>query len=288
MSSDNRRTEVNRWRAAAVIVVAAIVFSAIGFFRLRRDWENPPPATPPVLVQLFVDPDQVDHRSRLRFSFDSPDVLEPLRREEGLDAVVAGASSDEDASHRLMVWTRAQFKPGKPSPYPPPDARIILRDIRAGVTGGFCAQYCFVLVQALQSYGVPARLVTIRGHEVVETWLRDEHRWVIFDPLYELQVFNQAGRSLNALEIRRSVEHAEELRLSDGHRLTETDLEYIDRYRRFAVWIRNDLVSRPMNFQDFHRYRVWFEPDGDSWLASESLTTAFEEDLYPRIGRPKP
>ena len=281
------------WLAAALMIVAAVaVFGGLGLSRLTKPVEGigPSSAEPPVTVHLFVPPEEVDHGSRFHFSFDPPEVLVPLRMGEGLDGVVAGSATYEEAWRRLMDWTAEQWEQGVPDPYPPPDATVVLRDIRSGFTGGFCAQYCVVLVQAIQSMGAPARYVTIEGHEVVEAWLADEQRWVTFDPTYRLQIFDSTGRSLNALEIRRLVEEGASgtMELSAGHRLPEAVEQYLDRYRDFAVWIRNDLVSRPMNFSDFDRYRVWLAPNELLQTPSASLITTVEEDLYPGIGPLEP
>jgi hypothetical protein len=276
--------QVERRQAVVVLGAAVIVFSLVGAARFLRDAPQPPASSPSVRVPLFLDPARVDHVSRLRFTFDPAEALLALREEERLDSIVVGARSDDEAFRRLMTWAGDQWQRGTPNPYPPPDARVILRDIRAGLTGGFCAQYCFVLIQAIQSFGVPARMVTIDGHEVVEAWLRDESRWVVLDPTYSLQVLNDRGRTLSALDIRRSREEGATLELTQGHHLAESKDTYLDRYRLFAVWIRNDFVSRPMNFTDFSRYRVWFDPAQDAVVPAESLTTPFEEDLYPGIG----
>lgn len=241
---------------------------------------GPGPAPSPLTVHLFVAPSQVQHMPRFRFAFDPPEVLQQLRLDEGLDVIVHGAGSDEELCRRLMRWTRAQWEPGRPDPYPPPDARIILRDIRSGFTGGFCAQYCFVLVQAISSFGLQARCVTIRGHEVMEAWLRDEQRWTMLDPLYALQVLDAEGRSLNANQIRLAVAGGNRMRLLDGNRCGESPADYLARFRQLAVWIRNDFVSHPMNFVDFDRYRVWLAPPDDVAVPSVSLTTPFPLDLY--------
>ncbi len=264
----------------AVVLAAVVLFGLIGITRLERE-RRASAVDPPLSVPLFLDPGRVAHDSRLTFTFDPPEVLAPLRRQEGLDDVVAGATSDEEAYRRLTGWVREQWEPGRPDPYPPPDARVILRDIRDSFTGGFCAQYCFVLVQAVQSFGLPARMVTVTGHEVVEAWLRDQRRWVMLDPTYELQVMDGAGRTLSALEIHRAAAAGEPVAFTDGNRADESPEAYARRFLRFAVWIRDDFVSRPMNFTDFDRYRVWFAPGGGEGLPAESLRTPFAEDLYP-------
>ncbi len=288
MGSGWMQRTVSRRQVVLVVGLAVVAFGVAGAIRVLGHRPPRVQASPPVRVPLFVDPSAVDHQSRFRFTFDPAEVLAALRHQEHLDDVVAGARSDREAFRRLMEWTHEQWQLGTPNPYPPPDALIILRDIRAGFTGGFCAQYCFVLVQAIQSFAIPARMVTITGHEVVEAWLRDEGRWVMLDPTYRLQVVDAGGRPLNALEIRRRVERGEALAVTADHRLPEAEARYLERYRRFAVWLRNDHISRPMNFTDFPRYLVWFDPPDDAGRAPESLVTGFAEDLYPAGERAEP
>jgi len=264
----------------AALVMAIFVFGAIGMILLESPDDQAPPAEPPVKVPLFLDPADVDHDPRLRFSYDPPGALTTLRLEEGLDEVVSGAASSEDAYRRLMQWTGAQWEPSTPTIYPPPDARVILKDIRSGFTGGFCGQYCFVLVQAIQSFGGRARMVTVEGHEVVESWLPDQKRWAMFDPTFVLQVHDRDGRSLNAVEIRQLWKSGDGFELTNGHRSPFDDDDYVSRFRNFAVWIRNDFMSRPMNFDDFSRYRVWYTPDPDLEMPRDSLVTLHELDLY--------
>ena len=240
---------------------------------------------PPVRIPLFVPPGTVDHQTRFRFTYDPAPVLDDLRQGEGLDGVVAGAPTEAEAWRRLARWTARQWEKGIPNPYPPPDARIILGDIRAGFTGGFCAQYCVVLIQAIQSFGAPARQVTIEGHEVVEAWVADELRWIMLDPTYDLVVLDGDGRILDALEIRRALDdgEADALRFSEGHRAAESIDEYVARFGSLAVWIRNDHISRPMNFTDFDRYRVWFDPRDPSMLPDVALWTREVTDLWPAL-----
>lgn len=284
------RRRVGRREAVLIVALAVVAFGVAGAIRVLGQRTPRVEPQPPVRVSLFVEPSAVDHVSRFRFTFDPPEVLAELRQQERLDDRVAGAASDREAFRRLMEWTGDQWQLGTPNPYPPPDARIILRDIRSGFTSGFCAQYCFVLCQAIQSFGIPARMVTITGHEVVEAWLRDERRWVLLDPTYRAQVVDAGGRPLDVFEIRRGVEQGAALAVTAGHRLPETEAAYLARYRRFAVWLRNDLVSRPMNFTDFPRYLVWFDPPDEAGRAPGSLVTSYAEDLYPvgERGGPSP
>jgi hypothetical protein len=233
-------------------------------------------------VPLWLPETAVRHKTRFSCLWDGQASLAAFRRQEKLDAVVGHVASDEERARKLPHWTRAQFEPGRPDPYPPPDAMTTLAEIRAGRTGGFCAQYAFVLVQALQSFGMPARVITIDRHEVVETWLADTARWTMLDPFYELQVVDERGVSVSAIEIRRGRQAGAPLAVTPGGRLDQPLAQYLGRYDRIAVWIRNAFVSAPVNFADFDRYRVWLVPTGEFAPSSESLSTTHFEGLYGR------
>jgi hypothetical protein len=269
---------ISRGAAAAIVGLAIVAFAWVGLNRyrtLRRERAELATGSEsgPIRVPLWVPPTEVRHHQRFACLWDGAGPLAAFRRAENLDAVVAGATADEDRARRLLHWTRAQFEPGKPDPYPPPAAATTLSEIRAGRTGGFCAQYAFVLVQALQSFGRPARVVTIIGHEVVETWLPDQGRWTMLDPFFEMQVVNAHGRSLSAVEIRDAHDVGAVLAVTPGSRLAEPLPEYAARFDRIALWIRNAFTSAPVNFTDFDRYRVWLLTPGQQSPSPESLST---------------
>jgi hypothetical protein len=234
-----------------------------------------------ITVPLFIPPERVCHHPRFHFTFDNEEVLRPLRTRERLDKVVTGAETDIEVFLQLMEWVRAQWSPGRPDPYPPIDAIVILDKIRAGETGGFCAQYCFVLVQCLRSLGYKARYVTIKGHEVTEVWSPELSKWVMLDPLYELYI-RKGHTPLSVIEIH------------DIIRKGEKDLEvyakrnfgdlggYLSRFEKFAVWTKNDHVSSPINFFDIERYKIYYldDPNERMYVPAESLSTFFPEDLY--------
>ncbi len=230
-------------------------------------------------VPLFVDPGEVRHRPRFLFTFDAPEALTDLRTEENLEAVVAGATDDLDLFRRLVAWTRSQFEPGVPDPYPPLDARIVLRNIRSGVTGGFCAQYNYVLVQSLLSLGYPARYVTVVDHEVLEAWQRDRGRWVCLDPLNAATYIDEEDRPLSVLEICDRVRGGRPVIPGPGS-LAGTRRVAERAFVRFAVWLRNDHVSRPINFADIDRYKVAYLWAGETPGPWAGLFTTDPADLY--------
>jgi hypothetical protein len=280
-------TRYSRWTAGSLLVATTGVAGAVGVIgqvSLHRGeiGLEVNSASAPIHVPLWVPRDRVRHKTRFSCVWDGRAPLAQFRRAENLDVVVDGAASDEERARRLMHWTRAQFEPGRPDPYPPPDAMKTLSEIRSGRTGGFCAQYAFVLVQALQSFGMPARVVTIAAHEVTEVWLADQGRWTMLDPLFDVQLVGADGRSLSAVEIRDARHAGAAVAVSEGGRLAEPLRRYIARYDRIALWIRNAFVSAPVNFTDFDRYRVWLVRGDEVSPTPESLSTTHPEGLYSR------
>ena len=235
----------------------------------------------PITVPLFLPPERVYHHSRFHFTFDNEKVLRPLRNSEQLDKVVTGAKTDIEVFLQLMEWVRSQWSPSRPDPYPPIDAMVILDKIRAGETGGFCAQYSFVLVQCLQSLRYKARYVTIKGHEVTEVWSSELSKWVMLDPLYELYV-TKGLTPLSVLEIHNMIIHGEHDLEVHAKKDPGALRDYIARYEKFAVWSKNDHVSSPINFFDIERYKIYFldNPDERMYVPAGSLYTFFPEDLY--------
>lgn len=132
--------------------------------------------------------------------------IRQLAVREGLEAVVAGAADEFDAVLRLKEWVAAQFPHTNPDPYPPWDALIVLDAIRAGLTGGYCAQYSQVLLQSLAALGLPARYVEVGttanpyNHYPLEYWSNQFNKWVLLDPDFNLH-FERNGLPLSALEV---------------------------------------------------------------------------------------
>lgn len=276
----------------AIVGVAGVSIAAMAWLRFPQRSPEPESAGPRptvgapgdgrIRVPLFVDPSRVRPTPRFRFSFDPPEALAPLRASEKLDGVLADAADDLTRVTRLMRWSRAQWEPGIPSPYPPIDAMAILADIRRGFTGGFCAQYNYVLVQALQSFGIPARYVSVVDHEVAEAFLPDRHRWICIDPLNDTLYRDDRGEPLSVLEIHRRVLAGQPVTLDQGHRVKEP-ASHLQLFRTFAVWLKNDHITSPINFTDLERYKVYFLDSGDATSppAGGGLWTSEPADLYP-------
>jgi len=142
-------------------------------------------------------------------SFDTPALVE-LRRQYGLDNVVAGAGTEFEKIMALRNWTADQFARselvGRRPPFPPWDARVILQG-----QGYFCLHHAITFTQVCLAFGIQCRVVTMNspkggGHEVVEVWSDDYGKWIFIDPGYNYYVYDTAkGVPLSLLEVQRAL-----------------------------------------------------------------------------------
>ncbi|MCP4213475.1 MAG: transglutaminase domain-containing protein, partial [bacterium] len=162
------------------------------------------------------------------------------------------------------------------------DAVSILREIRAGRTQGFCAQYNYIFVQAVQSFGIKARYITIHLHEVTEVWITELGKWVCFDPYYVAYSMNANKQPLSAYEIYKSVKETTPV-IAETQKPIEDTGYYFKRFKTFAVWMKNNHIFSPINFNDIDYYKVYFYEQLDELSTSTILNrfiTSSVTDLY--------
>lgn len=213
---------------------------------------------------------------RFKFYFDTPQTLAPLYEKEKLATL--RKQGDWATARAVMGWARRQFPMGTPREYPTQNAVELLPLLRSGAEEGFCAQYCYVFVQAMQAMGYAARYVTILGHEVAEVWLPENSKWVCFDPTNEAFFENSKGVPLSAVEISRGGKSV----VVQSPRFTGDKTDLIGRFRVVYFWLRNDLVSHPINIYDLGRYRVRavFTRNDLGEVAPGDLFTVYPDEMY--------
>jgi hypothetical protein len=234
-----------------------------------------------IRVPLFTAPENVFYPPRFQFTYDPPQVLKKFRESENLDDIIDGSRNNFELARKLMNWSRSQWDPGRPDPYPPINAPDILREIRAKRTGGFCAQYNYVFVQGLQSFGIRARYVTINRHEVTEVWIHTYRKWICFDPLYDATYSDSRERPLSVFEIHQKVKNQQQVHIKSNQPIINSS-SHLRQFSEFAVWLKNDHVSSPINFSDLEYFKVYFieSPEKRNSIPAKALTTSSPADLY--------
>lgn len=134
--------------------------------------------------------------------------IQLLREREELDQITKKPIDTFEFAFDLMAWVSRQWKHSVPSPDISWNATVFLPEIRAGNEGGYCAQFSQLLLQSFASYGIPARYIEIGSrenpyaHYIMEAWMSEYKKWVVFDADYSLVFTDKTGIPLNALEIR--------------------------------------------------------------------------------------
>lgn len=152
-------------------------------------------------------------RSSFPFVHENPRVasLQTFRARMRLDTVVGDARTEFEKILRIKGWVARQWNWHLLRPEQDINSwnadSIMTPGPDGTVEGGFCLHYAIVLMQALQSFGFPARIVSVDysvwgGHEVVEVWSNQFGKWVFLDANFDTYFADQAtGVPLNVLEM---------------------------------------------------------------------------------------
>lgn len=224
--------------------------------------------------------------------------LAQLRREEDFTAISGPDQFGQFLG--LTDWVHRQWQESVPDPYPPPNAVDILREIRAGHTGGFCGQYAYVLGGVLQAEGYySVRYVelwdnsgTNNSHFVVEAWCDQHAKWVVLDPDGDLwYAFRDTGLPASAGEVRASLYGGPRVEARPAVAGQTIDpAKNMALYANFAVSMRSDLMRSATaptvadRFATFVFYRDANTRNFFRWEGKASipytLVTERWEDIY--------
>jgi hypothetical protein len=238
----------------------------------------------------------------LGFRFERPDhprLAELAERERLRDLIRPGATPFEQILS-VKDWAAGQWPAGNPNPYPPWDALIVLDWIRAGTTGGFCAQYSQLLLQSLAALGFRARYVEIGAienpyaHYVVEVWSPDHGKWVLMDADYNLH-FERNGVPLSALDIHDALLDSTAVDLDvvrgtvrEGHSTPDAwSLRTAELYYYVRYHLKANHISEP-DEPPFDRYNDmvgWSDDRVVPWRASTVESAYPKEPLTRRSTR---
>jgi hypothetical protein len=149
-----------------------------------------------------------------RFAHVWSDAADPyyarLRPQHGLDALVAGATTDLARVQAVSRWTHTRFAHDGANAAPRPDPASILQDAALGRRFR-CVEYATVASGALTALGIRTRMVWLLtreegtrtdgvAHVVAEAYLRDAGRWVMVDAQWDAVPLLD-GQPINALEL---------------------------------------------------------------------------------------
>ena len=155
------------------------------------------------------------------FYFPNPqtnDALIELRQKYNLEQMVSGAKSDIEKTLILLNWTHELWRHNGVNVPKKYDALSILEEVDEGKRFR-CVEYAIVMAAALNSIGIPARMLSLytkdvetsksgAGHAVTEAYLPDLGKWIFLDGQMNYIPFHN-GLPLNAIEYQSAINNNE-------------------------------------------------------------------------------
>jgi transglutaminase-like putative cysteine protease len=166
-----------------------------------------PPATMRIAPLAFSDAEDSLPRPFLRNAPSDP-YLVKLRATYRLAELVAGKNTDYERVRLVSRWVRSRWGHNGDNEPQSSDPLSILREADAGKQFR-CVEYAIVLAGALNSLGIPARVLELKtqdadrvasgaGHVVAEAWLRELTSWIMVDGQFDV-IPTAKGQPLNAV-----------------------------------------------------------------------------------------
>ncbi len=224
--------------------------------------------------------------------WESPDCPRLKDMRAVIPAEIQATGQPWEQALALSAWVSGQWtfpsddEPGQVKEYCPWDALTILAWRKSNFGQyqsnpiAFCVHYAVVFISAATALGLRARgvcgspsiLDRKSGHFVAELWIDEWQKWCHLDPMSDL-VFVREGVPLSVAEM--SLNRGDQLRelAQAGQGLARSDPPRSEKllstfgtgeaFRQWAVWPRNDFLSRPELTPPAHGACSYSETD---WL----------------------
>ena len=191
--------------------------------------------------------------------------LRELRQRHHLDAVTASAKTDLARVLAVLRWTHGQWTHNGSNVPSAPDALTILAEVAEGKRYR-CVEYGIVSSEALQSIGVPARVIGLKtadvatskrsaGHVAAEAYLRDVGKWVFLDGQFGV-VPTLDGVPLNAVEFGEALRERRdgvELLSAEGPVTGKPRAQYLRFVDAYLYYLDVRFDNRPVASRDKRR-----------------------------------
>lgn len=198
---------MNRITRIAVATVIGIGLSRVMPPENEAKADAEAPELHPIVVSLKGAPS-------FKWSAPGTPYLDSLRVRFELDALTEDARTDLDRVEILSSWVRTQWDHDGENQPRHNDPISILEEASEGQQFR-CVEYATVLSGAINSLGMPARVLNLKtadsevrasgaGHVVTEAYLRDAHRWVMVDGQYDV-IPTVYGKAVSAYELKKAM-----------------------------------------------------------------------------------
>lgn len=192
----------------------------------------------------------MQENNEINWNFNSYDkqYLGNLLNLAGFEALQNDKLPEMDIAIKLMEFTNKAWQHSGVNIPSSPDPISIIREAREG-SKFRCVEYSIVLQALLSASGITSRVLYLRtedvetrtsgaGHVVVEAYIHEFGKWVMFDP--QMNLYISSGKTpLNAMEIKSNIALNKKLSIHSSNLLLfllrRLYLKWISKYLAYLV-----------------------------------------------------
>ncbi|WP_346863991.1 transglutaminase-like domain-containing protein [uncultured Draconibacterium sp.] len=194
------------------------------------------------------------------------DYLRTLRQDYKLDSIAGAQSSEFGKITALLEWSGSQWQHNGGNTPSSPDPLTILQEAEAG-NQFRCVEYGILAAAALNSVGIPARVLGLKArdvakvksgaaHVVTEVYSREFDKWIFIDPQFNI-LPTKNDIPLNAIEFQSAiVNDKKQINLVNSEADIESDFEanyikWIGKYLYFFDVCFDQSVGKELELKGF-------------------------------------
>lgn len=252
-------------KISALIVCTVVLSSCASFFSAIN-------YSPAQKVKAISFSESVPNKD---FQFIYPDTtqniyLRTLRQNYKLDSLAHTQSDEFDRIKALLEWSSSQWQHNGSNTPSNPDPLTILKEAETG-NQFRCVEYGILAAAALNSIGIPARVLGLKtrdvakvksgaGHVVAEVYSTQFNKWIFIDPQFNI-LPTKNGIPLNAVEFQEAiVKNTKQINLVNSEGDIESDFEadyikWIGKYLYFFDVTFDQTVGKNIELKSFNGKR---------------------------------
>lgn len=208
-----------------------------------------------------------DNAANQAYKFQYPDTtnnkyLRELRTNYGLDTINSKFEEEIDKIKAILDWTHKQWTHSGSNTPSKSDPLTILKEAKEG-NNFRCVEYGIVSSAALNSIGIPSRVLALKtadvekvkygaGHVVAESYSEEFKKWIFIDGQFNaIPVLNNIP--LNAVEFQKAItENIDQLRIINikGAFSKEAKEKYINWISKYLFYFDIRFDNRFISYKD--------------------------------------
>jgi len=175
------------------------------------------------LKHLDFDYEIKHEQVQFLYSNKNNEYLQVLSKKYSLEEKVTMTTNDLEKVIIITQWVNSLWKHNGTNQPIKSDALSILEEIKKGKNFR-CVEFSIVNCACLNAIGIPTRTVSLKikdvesieygaGHVVTESYLKDQKKWILSDPQFNVIVTDKNNIPLNLFEFQANITREENVKI---------------------------------------------------------------------------